>query len=141
MKAPASNPLSTPSHNKGFTLIESVFTIAIIAIAMTALITMWSKSAVRSADPYWQTQSAVLGKIYLNEVSQQPFSALERFAKQNSNTRPSIAQFTAFQVQVSIENAGSEFNLSDKKIKKVSILITPPSGNQQQFVTYRGAAK
>ncbi len=147
MKALASNVwlkrptkhLNTPSSNQGFTLIESIFTIAIIAIAMTGLIAMWSKSVVRSADPYWQTQVAALGKIYLAQVAQQDFATLQDFVDStNQKPQSSISQYAQFSVKLSLNNAGADFNLADKALKKVSILIKGPAGSEQQFVTYRG---
>jgi prepilin-type N-terminal cleavage/methylation domain-containing protein len=130
---------SKPSSNKGFTLIESIFTIAIIAIAMTGLIAVWSKSVARSADPYWQTQVAALGKIYLAQVSQQDFAKLQDYVS-STNLQPKslIEHFSQFNVQLSLVNAGADFNLADKALKKVSIIIKGPAGSEQQFVTYRG---
>jgi prepilin-type N-terminal cleavage/methylation domain-containing protein len=136
---PQSKLCAKHSSNKGFTLIESIFTIAIIAIAMTGLIAVWSKSVVRSADPYWQTQVAALGKIYLDEVSQQDFSKLSDYVA-NTNLQPksSIERYSQFNVRLTLTNTGADFNLADKALKKVSILIKGPAGSQQQFVTYRG---
>ena len=135
MKALASNR----SSNNGFTLIESIFTIAIIAIAMTSLIAVWSKSVVRSADPYWQTQVAALGKIYLADVAKQDFATLESYVKKASKQpQPSIEQFSQFDVQLSLTNAGADFDLADSALKKVSIIIKGPAGSEQQFVTYAG---
>ncbi len=135
MKALASNR----SSNNGFTLIESIFTIAIIAIAMTSLIAVWSKSVVRSADPYWQTQVAALGKIYLADVAKQDFATLESYVKKASKQpQPSIEQFSQFDVQLSLTNAGADFDLADSALQKVSIIIKGPAGSEQQFVTYAG---
>ncbi len=135
MKALASNR----SSNNGFTLIESIFTIAIIAIAMTGLIAVWSKSVVHSADPYWQTQVAALGKIYLADVAKQDFASLESYVKKASKQpQLSIKQFSQFDVQLSLSNAGADFDLADSALKKVSIIIKGPAGSEQQFVTYAG---
>lgn len=61
--------MKAPATEKGFTLIESLFTILVIGIALTSLIVTWSKSAVRSADPYWQVQTATIGKLYLQQLT------------------------------------------------------------------------
>lgn len=127
------------AYNRGFTLIESVFTIAIIAIAMTGLIAIWSKSVVHSADPYWQSQTNSLGKVYLNQITQQPFSSLDEYAATvNSQANSQIKNYPLFKVRIKLQNAGSEFALASAQLKKVLLTVTSPTGDSQLFVTYKG---
>ncbi|MEH6445632.1 MAG: prepilin-type N-terminal cleavage/methylation domain-containing protein [Oceanospirillaceae bacterium] len=120
----------------GFTLIESIFTIAIIAIAMTGLIAVWSNAVVHSADPYWQSKSVALGKIYLAKIKRSHFSDLEKLQTAADQT---LDDYQGFKTSFKVSFAGSDFALSHHDLKKVVIKITAPQGTEQLFVTYKGS--
>ena len=52
----------------GFSLIELVVTIVVLAIALSAVSTNLFTNVGRSADPLWQTKSALLAQVYLDEA-------------------------------------------------------------------------
>ena len=152
----------------GFTLIESVFTIVIIAIAMTALISVWSNAVVHSADPFWQTKTTALGRLYQAQIAAQRFDEIACASRGNkcstqfgpdlesrgdfddvddyhnllelaSDTQGrEIAGYEGYQISVQVSYAGADFALAEQRLKKISIEITTPQGNMQQFVSYRG---
>ncbi len=152
----------------GFTLIESIFTIVIIAIAMTALVAVWSNAVVHSADPFWQAKSASLGRIYQQQIAAQRYDELAcapRELKCSASLGPEresrgefddvddyhnlleqasdalgqpIADYDNYQISVQISYAGDDFDQTSQRLKKISIEITTPQGEIQQFVSYRG---
>jgi len=127
------------ASESGFTLIESIFTITIIAIAMTGLVAVWSNAASRSADPLWQSQTRALGKFYLNQLETLKFDAITAYEGEIKTLKgEEITGYNGFRVKISVVHAASEFELSTTQLKKINILINPPTGSSQQFVTYRG---
>jgi len=60
--------MKRPVAERGFSLVEVVITIVIIAIALTAAIAGWGTIARHSADVMWQTKVSYLGQAYLEEI-------------------------------------------------------------------------
>lgn len=58
---------------RGFTLIELIAGIVIMAMAMTALTTVLFPQASRSVDPVYQVRAAELGQSLLNEIMGKAF--------------------------------------------------------------------
>jgi prepilin-type N-terminal cleavage/methylation domain-containing protein len=123
----------------GFTLIESIFTIAIIAIAMSGLIAVWSNAVVHSADPYWQSKSVALGKVYLAKIKHSHFKDLEELQIATNIVGQPLDDYQEFKVSLNVSWAGSDFALANDTLKKVVIKITAPQGTEQLFVTYKGS--
>lgn len=65
-----------PVAEKGFSLVEVIITIVIIAIALTAAIAGWSNISRHSADVMWQTKVSYLGQAYLEEILSRRFDEL-----------------------------------------------------------------
>ena len=57
----------------GFTLIEIVISIVIVAIAITALLLFTSTTTRRSVDPLVQVQATAIAQAYLEEIMQKDF--------------------------------------------------------------------
>lgn len=58
---------------RGFSLVESILTIAIIGVALVVLVSAWGQTAKRSADPFWQAKAAYLGQAYIEEILTKSF--------------------------------------------------------------------
>ncbi len=56
------------SRQQGFTLIESIVAMVIIAIAMVTLISFLYPQIERSATPHYQTRAAHLGQSLLSQI-------------------------------------------------------------------------
>lgn len=131
--------MKAPASESGFTLIESIFTIVIIAIAMTGLVAVWSNATSRSADPLWQSQTSALGKFYIHQIQAYPFKAIKSYEGDiKTLDGEKLGHYEGFKVKISVESAGGEFDVSAAHLKKINILISTPIGSSQQFVTYRG---
>ena len=63
------------AKQKGMTLVEMVISIVLISIAMTAMLTAFSTSMGRSADPLWKNKSLKLGQAYLDEILSKKYDA------------------------------------------------------------------
>ncbi|MFT4925799.1 MAG: MSHA pilin protein MshD [Phenylobacterium sp.] len=55
-------------QSRGFTLIEVVAGIVVMALALTSLVTFLNPQATRSTDPVLQVRAAELGQTLLNEI-------------------------------------------------------------------------
>ncbi|WP_239502554.1 prepilin-type N-terminal cleavage/methylation domain-containing protein [Vibrio astriarenae] len=58
---------------RGFTLIESVIAIVILAIAMLTITTMLVPNVQRSAEPQYQVQAAALAETLFNQILSRSF--------------------------------------------------------------------
>ncbi|NQZ32429.1 MAG: type II secretion system protein [Oceanospirillaceae bacterium] len=131
--------MKAPVSESGFTLIESIFTIVIIAIAMTGIVAVWSSAVSRSADPLWQSQTASLGKFYVAQVHATPFAALVDYEGEiKTLSGDKVAGYAGFSVKIAVVNAGEDFSLPAAALKKVEVVISTSVGGEQHFVTYRG---
>ncbi|UTW47608.1 prepilin-type N-terminal cleavage/methylation domain-containing protein [Bacterioplanoides sp. SCSIO 12839] len=68
MKEAAFYNLQSLRRVDGVTLVELVISIVVISIALTALLSSFSLSAGRSADPMWQSKASQLAQAYLDEI-------------------------------------------------------------------------
>jgi MSHA pilin protein MshD len=68
----------------GFTLLEIITTVVVIAIAATALMSVLSSTVATSADPVLQHQATAIAEAYMEEI------LLKDFAIGPGNTRPTF---------------------------------------------------
>jgi MSHA pilin protein MshD len=61
---------------QGVTLVELVISIVIISIAMVAMMSSFSLSMGRSADPLWHNKTLKLGQLYLDEILAKKYDEL-----------------------------------------------------------------
>lgn len=67
----------------GFTLIEIIVTIVVLAIASTALLSLFSSTVATSANPVIQQQAISIAEAYLEEVSLKSFDDPDGIAEAN----------------------------------------------------------
>lgn len=70
---PRSGSFSRITASRGFTLIESIIVIVILAIAMVTLTSFLFPQAERSATPYYQARAAAIANAFLNEMLARQF--------------------------------------------------------------------
>lgn len=73
MTVSAPDPRPTRRQQGGVTLVELVITIIIISVAVAGVMTAFSYSVGRSADPLWQTKAMRLAQLYLDEILTKPY--------------------------------------------------------------------
>jgi len=68
--------LGYPEKQQGVTLVELVISIVILSIAMVSMMTFFSTSMSRSADPLWHNKTLKLGQLYLDEILAKKYDEL-----------------------------------------------------------------
>ncbi len=58
----------------GFTLLEVLVTIVVLAIAGSALVSVYTNLIARSADPIIQEQALAIAEAYMEEIRLKPFN-------------------------------------------------------------------
>ena len=69
-------------RNRGFTLFEIIVTVVVIALAATALMSVFSSTVATSADPLLEHQATAIAEAYMEEI------LLKDFVPGPGNTRP-----------------------------------------------------
>ena len=62
------------TSNSGFTLLEILTTVIVIALAATALMSVFSSTVRTSADPMLQHQSLAIAEAYMEEIRLKDFA-------------------------------------------------------------------
>ena len=61
------------TSNSGFTLLEILTTVIVIAVAATALMSVFSSTVRTSADPMFQHQALAIAEAYMEEIRLKDF--------------------------------------------------------------------
>lgn len=133
-----------PAVARGFTLIELVVAIVVLAIAVAGVVAGLTAISVRSADAMLSEQANVIASAYMNEVLQKPFGAndgqvlrsnldvVDDYAgltnagvrDQTGAVVPGLAQFT---VAVTVTPAALGL-VPAGEAREVDVSVTHPSG-------------
>ncbi len=62
------------TSNSGFTLLEVLTTVIVIAVAATALMSVFSSTVRTSADPMFQHQALAIAEAYMEEIRLKDFA-------------------------------------------------------------------
>ena len=106
-------------RNKGFTLLEVIIAVAIIAIALTTLLGSQSQSVSFANSAKFETMAALLAQSKMSEVEIQEKDALASGSGDFGDDYPGYA----WEVTVSDIFIGEAFNLSDY-LKQVDLTVT-----------------
>lgn len=77
-------PRQQGCNANGFTLIEIIVTIVVLAIASTALLSVFSSTVATSANPVIQQQAISIAEAYLEEISLKSFNDPDGIAEANN---------------------------------------------------------
>lgn len=61
-------------RNRGFTLLEIITTVVVIAVAATALMSVFSSTVATSADPVLEHQAIAIAEAYMDEIAAKDFA-------------------------------------------------------------------
>jgi len=64
---------SKMQRNRGFTLLEIITTVVVIAVAATALMSVFSSTVATSADPVLEHQAVAIAEAYMDEIAAKDF--------------------------------------------------------------------
>jgi general secretion pathway protein I len=118
---------------QGFTLLEVMVAMSIIAIVLVSVFTMQAQTASMSTETQFQATAPLLAQQKMTEMatslSEQPEEASGDFGE----------EFIAYRWQSSVEAVESEnFGAVSKDIKKISVTISLNEGEQAvTFTAYR----
>jgi MSHA pilin protein MshD len=132
------------SHSRGFTLIELIVSIVVLAIAVAGVVAALSAIAVRSADAMVSEQANAIAAAYLDEVLEKPFGANDgQVARANldvvddyagltnvgvqDQTGAAVAGLGQFTVLVSV-TATALGAVPAGEAREVDVSVTHPSG-------------
>ncbi len=149
---------------RGFTLIESVITIVVLGIGISAIVGLMSVQAGRSATPLLDTRLRQVGRAYLEEIlahrfaetllpvpscqivreegSRAAFDDVDDYhGIDESPPRTQISswmsQFSTVRVRVRVVCAGAEIGLPQGAAKRITVTVTDASGATQTYSAYR----
>ncbi len=66
--------INPPKNNRGFTLIELIVAMVVIAVALAGILSVITRITSRSADPVLRRQSIAIAESYLEEISLKSFN-------------------------------------------------------------------
>jgi MSHA pilin protein MshD len=175
--------LTKPNANTGFTLVEIIIGILVLAIALLVITSALGPLYQKSADPWHQVRAAELGHSLLNEIMARSFDEnsdrtggeyrcgeagaepctscnalgpeesqrdlfndVDDFAGLALSDSDIVASsgdlaltrlYHGYQANVSVSCAGADLSVADEQVKRVTVTITTPTGQELDFSAYR----
>jgi MSHA pilin protein MshD len=114
----------------GFTLIEIIVTIVVLAIAGTTLLSVFTNTARTSADPMIQQQSISIAEAYMEEILLKDFNDpqdVETGSREEGETRANYDDVQDYKY------------LQDKKVRDQNNNLIPQLSDYEVTVTVNGA--
>jgi MSHA pilin protein MshD len=129
---------------RGFTLVELVISIVIIAMAATALMGTLSFIATQSGEAAAREQANAIATAYLNVAASQTFAALPAYAAAHANDvgaldqlGNAIAGLNRYTISVSATPTTALPLIPSTAALRIDVTVTHPSGVQVIFTGYR----
>ena len=138
--------------SRGFTLIELIMAIMIVAVSMVGVLSVFILSVQHSADPMTRLQAQIIAEGYLNEI------LLKKFYDTGTNTVcpagvPSHASYvcgynglsetpmTGYTATVTVTHSGATLgtlnNASVIRVLRVDVTVTGPGNTSITLSGYR----
>ncbi|WP_111640422.1 type IV pilus modification PilV family protein [Marinimicrobium alkaliphilum] len=144
-------------RQKGVTLVELIVFIVVVAVALGALVGVYTQAVTRSVDPLVQVRLLEMAQSKLDEVMAAPYDGATPAggipacgsAALNANACANTGGVSAFdgevetlygnyQRSVSVAFAGDELNLANNQAaKRVTVVATAPNGTSVTLAVYR----
>ena len=131
-----------PGRQSGFTLIELVVALVIIAMAATTITGLMSSIATRGAEAMQQTQAADIANAYLRDALSRPFSPPYALAHAGARDHfgNGIAGLGGYGVRVNAAQSNALPGIPLADCLLIVVDVTSPSGfavNLRAFKTRR----
>ena len=108
----------SPEHN-GFTLLEVMIAVAIIAIAMTALLGSQSQSLSLASEAKFRTTAALLARGKMSGIEMQGADAISEYSGDFGEDYPGYR----WSISTDEVNSGDKLDLSDY-LKQVDVTVS-----------------
>jgi MSHA pilin protein MshD len=140
------------SVSRGFTLIELIMAIMIVAVSLVGVLSVFIMTVEHSADPMSRLQAQIIAERYLNEI------LLKKFYDTGSNTvcpagAPSHASYvcgynglvetplTGYSATVTVTHTGATLGALDNasviRVLRVDVTVTGPGSTSISLTGYR----
>jgi MSHA pilin protein MshD len=145
--------MRTSSHQAGFTLVEIVVAVVVLAIVISGAIAALSAISVQSANVMVTEQATAIASAYLNEVLQKPFGVSDgRTARSTLDVVDDYAGLTNIGVQDQMGTAvaglgqytvvvsvgpGTLGAVPPTELREINVTVTHPSGITVVLSGYR----
>ncbi len=138
----------------GFTLVELVMSMVIIAICLTGVFQVMTYTTQHSADPLMTHQAVAIAESYLEEILSHPYS--DPAGPNNESARDvyddvgdydglsdtgvhdrdgnAVSGLSSYNVLVLVDNVNLN---SGVKAKKITVTVTPPAGSVLALTGYK----
>lgn len=154
-------PKSAVSSQVGFTLVEVIVFIVVIAIAMGALLAVFNTTVIQTVDPIVRIKALEKGQALMDEILARKFAEntptggvpacgslaagvactpiaadgdFDDVGDYHGYTDTTDAQFP---VSVVVANAGSDFGLSADHARRITVSVGMPDGNILRLTAYK----
>ncbi len=120
-----------PAARQGFTLIELVIYLVVLAVGLTGILSVYIQAVRGSADPLYTTQALLLGESLLEEITSKPYTDPNTDSGENRTTWDDVDDFAAYdsnsaptdvtgQVIPGLENYRVAINVSNDTLNGVA---------------------
>ena len=148
----------------GFTMVELIVSIVVIAIGVSGILLMMNQNARSSADPAIQRQALAIAESYMEEILLQPYldpdsgsvcpsAEASRSLYDNvcdyhglndsgaiDQTGVALPGLGSYAVQVTVDTSASLGSLSGSgQVLRIDVTVTPPFGQAIVLSSYRSA--
>jgi MSHA pilin protein MshD len=121
----------------GFTLIEIIITIVVLAIAATTLLSLFASTARTSADPMIQQQAISIAEAYMDEILLKDF---EDPQGGETGTREGVAETRINYDDVQDYNWLGANEIEDNKVRDQNNIVIDQLSDYEVTVTVVGVA-
>lgn len=139
----------------GFSFVELIISIAVFAIAITAILGVFIGTTSKSADPMVQAQAAAIAQSYMEEILLREFSDPDGVSGEGRATADDVDDYDGlvdngardqfnnpiagledYTVTVSV-NASSDLGVGGGDEKRIDVTVTHPIGISLRFSGYK----
>jgi MSHA pilin protein MshD len=148
--------VASRSGGRGFTLIELIVAITIVAIAATIILGVMGAVASRSADAMLQQQAIAIAQAYLDEIEQRwvvdpngtppntgrgSWDRVEQYNGLNERTQDQfgnpIAALSAYMVSVNVSQSTALPGITGANALRIDVTVTTPPNVTVTLSGYR----
>ena len=118
----------------GFTLIEVIVFIVVMALAFTTVMQVYQRAVINSADPLIMLRAKTLARSTLDTLLSREYDELERFHGRSPTVIRTVGQY---QVLAEVVLAGASFNLPKDALQRVTVTVKMSGEHSLSLTGYK----